>query len=287
MQRTWSQTFTAICDILLTGSFTITILVLSSLYFVVTSVQFWATDYLINGPQRYPVHTVMLCFIVTSATGPIFGVLFGGWAVDRIGGYRSSPEQKLSSVSLVTGFAVISNIFAFSATFWPAGGMWFVMGCIWFLLFFGGSCLPALTGIFIDAVPRRDKALGSSMSQMAFNFLGYFMSPVLSGELMATFSKSFKECEEYKIPGTCPEALEWGFRASLFGSAVALLFVIFLWWHVLFQTKCWKHFKSRNDSATENLLSGNTPRKNNYSILDRSVNSDGGEEDDHPADDIF
>ena len=113
------------------------------------------------------------------------------------------------------------------------------------------------------------------------------MSPVLSGELMATFSKSFKECEEYKIPGTCPEALEWGFRASLFGSAVALLFVIFLWWHILLQTKCWKHFKSRNDSATENLLSGNTPRKNNYSILDRSVNSDGGEEDDHPADDIF
>eukprot|EP00943_MAST-04B_sp_MAST-4B-sp1_P009720 g9720.t1 len=282
MQRTWSQTFNAICDILLTGTFTITILVLSSLYFVVTSVQFWATDYLINGPQRYPEKTVMLCFIVTSATGPIFGVLFGGWAVDKIGGYRSSPEQKLNSISLVTGFAVFANIFAFSATFWPGGGMWFVMGCIWFLLFFGGSCLPALTGIFIDAVPRRDKALGSSMSQMSFNFLGYFMSPVLSGELMARFSKSFKECEQYKRPGTCPDALEWGFRASLFGSAVALFFVTCLWWHLLSQTKFWKHCKSRNDSATENLLCGNTPRKNNnYSAMDRSLNSDsGGGEDD-------
>ena len=73
-------------------------------------------------------------------------------------------------------FALVANTFAFSATYWPEGGMWFVMGCLWFLLFFGGACLPAMTGIFIDAVPMRDKALGSSMSQMSFNFLGYFMS---------------------------------------------------------------------------------------------------------------
>ena len=101
-QRTWTQTFNAVCKILSTGTFTITVIALSSLYFVVTSVQFWATDYLINGPQKYPAHTVMLCFIVTSATGPIFGVIFGGWTADKIGGYRGSPEQRFRCVSLVT-----------------------------------------------------------------------------------------------------------------------------------------------------------------------------------------
>ena len=83
--RTWSQTGKAIWKILTTLTFTATVLSLSALYFVVTSVQFWATDYLINGPNKYSAHTVMLCFIVTSATGPIAGVLFGGWVVDKIG----------------------------------------------------------------------------------------------------------------------------------------------------------------------------------------------------------
>lgn len=156
------------------------------------------------------------------------------------GGYRGSAEQRFRCVSLVISFALIANAFAFSATYWPAGGMWFVMGCLWFLLYFGGACLPALTGIFIDAVSNRDKALGSSMSQVAFNFLGYFMSPVLSGMLMAYFSKEFDECKAFPHPGTCPVALEWGFRASLFASAGALVFLIVLWWHVLSQTSCWK-----------------------------------------------
>jgi hypothetical protein len=83
--RTWQQTCAAIWKILCTLTFSCTVLCLSALYFVVTSVQFWATDYLINGPQRYPAHIVMLCFIVTSATGPIAGVIFGGWSVDTIG----------------------------------------------------------------------------------------------------------------------------------------------------------------------------------------------------------
>lgn len=137
MGRTWGQTFTAIWTILSTLTFTVTVLCLSSLYFVVTSVQFWATDYLINGPQRYHKDIVMLCFIITSATGPIAGVIFGGWTVDAIGGYRGSPLQRFRCVSLVTAFALVANCFAFSATYWPGGGMWFVMGCLWFLLFFG------------------------------------------------------------------------------------------------------------------------------------------------------
>ena len=266
IERTWAQTFGAIWSIMTTLTFSCTVLCLSSLYFVVTSVQFWATDYLIKGPQKYPPQTVMLCFIATSATGPIFGVIFGGWTADKIGGYRGSPEQRFRCVSLVASFALVANVFAFSATYWPAGGMWFVMGCLWFLLYFGGACLPAMTGIFIDAVPTGDKALGSSMSQICFNFLGYFMSPVLSGELMARFSGEFAECTKYPVPGTCPEALEWGFRASLFGSAVALIFLVILWWHMLCQTSCWA-ISCQSGTADENqsLL------RNSPSLIPRNI----------------
>ena len=254
-ERSWSKTFNAIWDITSNVTFSSTVLAISSLYFVVTCVQFWATDYLINGPQKYDKYIVMLCFIVTSATGPIAGVIFGGYLADKIGGYRGSPEQRFRCVSLVFFFALIGNVFAFSATYWPGGGMWYVMGCLWFLLYFGGACLPPLTGIFIDAVPNRDKALGSSMSQMSFNFLGYFLSPVLAGGLMSRFSNDFESCKKYTIPGTCPEALEWGFRASLFGSAVALFFLIILWFHVLSQTHFWTcHEEQETELATESLL---------------------------------
>ena len=259
-ERSWSKTFSTIWGIISNLTFSSTVLALSALYFVVTSVQFWATDYLINGPQKYDKYIVMSCFIVTSATGPIAGVIFGGYFADKIGGYRGSPEQRFRCVSLVFSFALIGNAFAFSATYWPGGGMWFVMGCLWFLLYFGGACLPPLTGIFIDAVPMHDKALGSSMSQMSFNFLGYFLSPVLSGGLMGRFSNEFDSCKKYTVPGTCPEALEWGFRASLFGSAVALFFLVILWFHMLSQTHFWKSCGQEKELASQSLLPSSSKR---------------------------
>jgi hypothetical protein len=187
------------------------------------------------------------------------------------GGYRGSPEQRFRSVSLVCSFALVANAFAFSATYWPAGGMWFVMGCLWFLLFFGGACLPALTGIFIDAVCNRDKALGSSISQIAFNFLGYFMSPVLSGLLMARFSKEFDVCSKYPKPGTCPQALEWGFRASLFASGGALFFLIVLWWHLLSKTICWKTCDQCDSTVATN------DNQSSYYEGDSLLNQSGGD----------
>ena len=92
---------------------------------------------------------------------------------------------------------------------------------------------------------------------MRSSILIFETGPVLSGELMARFSKQFKECEKYIVPGTCPQALEWGFRASLFGSGVALLFLIWLWWHMLIQTTCWNNCTSKDeDAASQSLLGG-------------------------------
>lgn len=69
------------------------------------------------------------------------------------------------------------------------------------------------------------QALSSSISQIAFNMLGYFLSPAVSGWCMSLFEDQLPECNG-KPPGKCPGAFTWGFRVVLFWSAVALLFML-------------------------------------------------------------
>jgi sugar phosphate permease len=242
--RTCGQSCSAIVKILSRLYFSVTVFTLTALYFVVTSVQFWATEYLITS-RGYNSHKVMLAFIITSASAPILGVLFGGWIIDRIGGYRGGAYQRFRCCSLLLLFGVLANVFADFSTYWhppkeeETDGLLFVIGMIWLLLFFGGACLPALTGIFIDAVPSQYKALGSSMSQICFN-CGYAAAPIFAGLLMTRFQTSISSCAGLP-PGTCPAALEWGFRVSLFMSGVAFIGMLLLWFHSLTMTPCWKN----------------------------------------------
>jgi MFS family permease len=242
--RTCAQSCSAIGKILSRLYFSVTVFTLTALYFVVTSVQFWATEYLITS-RGYDSHKVMLAFIITSASAPILGVLFGGWIVDRIGGYRGGTYQRFRCCSLLLLFGVFANVFADFSTYWHppkeegTEGLLFVIGMIWLLLFFGGACLPALTGIFIDAVPSQFKALGSSMSQICFN-CGYAAAPIFAGLLMTNFQTSIDSCDGLP-PGTCPAALEWGFRVSLFMSGIAFIGMLLLWFHSLTMTPCWTH----------------------------------------------
>lgn len=55
----------------------------SGLYFVVTGIQFWVTDYLTAAPELGGLGadkgTVLVAFSVTILTAPTAGVIFGGW----------------------------------------------------------------------------------------------------------------------------------------------------------------------------------------------------------------
>eukprot|EP00946_MAST-07B_sp_MAST-7B-sp1_P002125 g2125.t1 len=241
-KRTCNESIRAVIRILSSYYFSVTVFTLTALYFVVTSVQFWATEYLINS-RGYNSHKVMLAFIITSASAPILGVLFGGWIIDRIGGYRGGVRQRFRCCSLLLLFGLLANLFADFSTYWhppkseEVEGLLFVIGMIWLLLFFGGACLPALTGIFIDAVPSEFKALGSSMSQICFN-CGYAAAPIIAGLLMTRFQTSIESCRGLPA-GTCPAALELGFRLSLFMSGLAFIGMFMLWFHSLTMTRCW------------------------------------------------
>ena len=152
-----------ILGILRTPGFTVIVLGLSALFFVVTGVQFWATDFLIsvmNGNK----YTVMLLFVATSATAPVAGVAFGGWVIDRCaGGFRGANRPK--ALRLVTLLGVLANFAGWVGGWYDSKSIYFVVGCIWLLLFFGAACLPPLTGMYMDAVPDKRLKVRTGQSE--------------------------------------------------------------------------------------------------------------------------
>jgi MFS family permease len=60
---------------------------------------------------------------------------------------------------------------------------------LWTFLFFGAACIPIGTGIMISSVRKDCQATSSSLSQLIFNLLGYFLSPILTGFVMDCFEE--------------------------------------------------------------------------------------------------
>lgn len=67
---------------------------LCGLYYVVTGIQYWLPDY-IKTILLIPQGTVTLYFAVTSLSAPIGGVIVGGIATSKLGGYNTPRAMKL------------------------------------------------------------------------------------------------------------------------------------------------------------------------------------------------
>jgi hypothetical protein len=61
---------------------------LTAIYLVTTGVQFWITDYfnIVIGVSR---QTASISFAVIAITGPVFGVMIGGYIFTKLGGYNT------------------------------------------------------------------------------------------------------------------------------------------------------------------------------------------------------
>ncbi|RHY02913.1 hypothetical protein DYB36_013591, partial [Aphanomyces astaci] len=79
--------------LLLRPLFTLIVLGLSAIYFVVTGVQFWSTIYL---QRNFNASVVIVngLFVVVAGTGPIWGVFFGGALIDRAGASGLDDDNK-------------------------------------------------------------------------------------------------------------------------------------------------------------------------------------------------
>ena len=83
-------------------------LAMTCLYFVVTGVQYWVPSYMLIAINQSP-EQVNLSFIICAGTAPTMGVFFGGWLVDRLGGYRE-PKQRVKALKICLIFGRIEFI---------------------------------------------------------------------------------------------------------------------------------------------------------------------------------
>jgi len=113
-------------------------LAISTLYFVITGIQFWISDYMriVLGQQK---EKVFFAFAVISITGPTLGVVVGGTILDKIGGYTGKD-----SLNFCLLFGALASLSAIPVPFMDR----FLVVCIllWFVMFFGGALMPAIIG---------------------------------------------------------------------------------------------------------------------------------------------
>eukprot|EP00923_Selenidium_pygospionis_P007438 GHVN01012727.1.p1 GENE.GHVN01012727.1~~GHVN01012727.1.p1 ORF type:complete len:779 (+),score=88.73 GHVN01012727.1:868-3204(+) len=187
---------------------------ISNLFFVVTGIQFWVTEYMIKH-LNYSKMMVVTWTTFTFLTSPVLGVTFGGFLIDKCGGSRGAAQMK-KAVRISTLFAFLASALAILCTM-VTYEVFFAL-CLWFMLFFGGALVPTATTLLIHSVPTNLRSHASALTQFAQNLLGYFPAPLISGAVMDGVSNA-------GYTGSIP--LMWGFRFIMYSSVWGLIFVSF------------------------------------------------------------
>lgn len=154
---------------------------LSALFYVITGVQYWVSDYmdnilLVTSGQKRLLYFTIVCF-----TSPTLGVFASGYLLNKIGGY----EKKNSIV-----YAVVFSLCAsFCAFFVPlVKDIHIFVTLLWLVLFFGGGILPIMTGIIISCLPKSLSAPGNSLTTLFGNLFGYLPAPYVYGVFTDLFN---------------------------------------------------------------------------------------------------
>lgn len=148
-------------------------LALTAIYFIVTGIQYWVSDYMIT-ELKLPEKEVFITFAIVSITGPVLGVVVGGNLTTCLGGYGSKNALMLTLFTAVFCVGSAAPI--------PFVNEFPVFVCLlWFLLFLGGSMLPSMTGIMLSTVDKQFKTTANSIANLSYNLLGYLPAPSIYG----------------------------------------------------------------------------------------------------------
>lgn len=120
------------------------VLCLSALFFTISGIQYWATDYFVEVIGQ-PESSVHIYFSVTAITAPIGGAILSGYYGSKIGGYGS--RYALPSA---IGAGIICGVAAFPIPIYD--NFTYLIGSIWIMLFTGGFILPIVTGVMLSSV---------------------------------------------------------------------------------------------------------------------------------------
>jgi len=145
----------------------------SVLFFVVSGIQFWGTDYM-RLVLEMPEEIVYPAFSIITLTAPTLGCIVGGGLTHMMGGYRHP-----NAIKLILYVGLIGTIVSLPIPF--VDHLPTFLTLFWLSLFSGGCIMPGMTGVMINSVPRRQKALANSIAYVSYNLLGYVPGPVIYG----------------------------------------------------------------------------------------------------------
>ena len=145
-------------------------LCLTSIFIIVSGVQFWINDYIehVLGVEDKALR--LLIFTIIIATSPVIGLLFGGILGQKIGGY---DNEKSIYIPLFSSFfvCIFANIVVF-----VKNRILFAI-CFWLYLFFGSLIIPVANGIVLCSVDKQYSGSASSVSKFLYNILGKIIGP--------------------------------------------------------------------------------------------------------------
>lgn len=118
--------------------------------------------------------TAFLTFTVCALTGPILGVVLGGYIFSNIGGYNSPNAYPIAVVVMFLG-ASCGIPLVFTDNFYGVSAL------LWGQFFFGGFCMPVLTGILLNTCPASLRTIANSIANLVYNLLGYLPAPYIYG----------------------------------------------------------------------------------------------------------
>lgn len=157
------------------------VLTMSMLYFIVTFIQYWASDYMLIALDVQDEKQRLFAFSLVCLSSPTIGLVIGGLIVDRLGGY--------SMKSSVIFCLICSLLCIIPAIFIPfVDSLIYYVCLLWILLFFGAALIPPTQGIIIVCLPKDIQGSGNSFSIFFFNLLGYFPAPFVYGFLKDYFN---------------------------------------------------------------------------------------------------
>ena len=116
-------------------------------FFVVYGIQFWGTYYMIQ-TMGITIYEGMIMYFVVTITAPVMGVLFGGFLLDNMGGYKG--ENRMVALKMCMLFTFCCVCIAIPAGF--VYNIWIFGPLLWLEIFFGACVIPPGTGLVVDSV---------------------------------------------------------------------------------------------------------------------------------------
>lgn len=162
------------CKIIKQKVFIFCALGLSNLFFIITAIQYWASDYEKDVLKIKDDNEVFLSFAIVCITSPTLGLFFGGVISAKTGGYESK-----NSIIICFVFALLAGISSIPVPL--ANNLYLFTFLLWLVLFFGGAILPNIMGIIMTCLPPHLRGSANSMTNLITNLFGYLPAPMAYG----------------------------------------------------------------------------------------------------------